>query len=590
MTLSAASSLKAPSTADLSAHVSWLVCREVCIPGKADLALPLAVASQQGPGDSGRQALFDRFRDRLPRPLPSSSHAVFGATQTGFDLALTGHPTANAEFFPLDQSQIANAAAQPVRAVDGGIEISLKRDENFRAQLTQLNGVVVLSDGTAYEIHAPPGALPAASESAGASGLLRAVALAFVGGMILNLMPCVFPVLFIKGLALVESSRHHETRIRAHGLVYALGILVSFWAVVALLLGLRAGGRHLGWGFQFQSPGFVAVMALLLFFLGLSLAGMFEIGLTVTSAGSGLAARHGYAGSFFTGVLAVIVATPCTAPFMGAAIGFALAQNAATALAVFTALGLGLAAPYLLLTLNPAWMRLLPRPGAWMEVLKQATAVPIFATVIWLVWLFASSAGFDALSALLAAFLLLAIAGWILGRWPARRVSSVFATAVIALAVATPLYTLWKFPASDANTARAASGSNHEGWQPYSRAAIEQYRAQGRPVFVDFTARWCLSCQVNERAVLDRPDVRRRLRDSGIVLVRADWTRHDADIAEALSELGRSGVPTYVLYLPQQPPLILSELLTPSIVFGALDQVQSRPKQEKQVADLTRKP
>jgi DsbC/DsbD-like thiol-disulfide interchange protein/cytochrome c biogenesis protein CcdA len=588
MTLSAASSLKVPSTAELSAHVSWLVCREVCIPGKADLALPLQVASQQGLGDPGRQALFDRFRDRLPRPLPSSSQAVFGATSTGFDLAFTGHPTANAEFFPLDQSQIANAAPQPVRSVDGGIEISLKRDENFRAQLAQLNGVVVLGDGTAYEIHAPPGPLPAASVGAGGfAALLRAVSLAFIGGMILNLMPCVFPVLFIKGLALVESSRHHETRIRAHGLVYALGILVSFWAVVALLLGLRAGGRHLGWGFQFQSPGFVAVMALLLFFLGLSLAGMFEIGLTVTSAGSGLAARHGYAGSFFTGVLAVIVATPCTAPFMGAAIGFALAQSAATAFAVFTALALGLAAPYLLLTLNPAWMRLLPRPGAWMEVLKQATAVPIFATVIWLVWLFASSAGFDALSALLAAFLLLAIAGWILGRWPARRVSSAFATAVIALAVATPLYTLWKFPASDANTARAATGSSHEGWQPYSRAAIQQYRAQGRPVFVDFTARWCLSCQVNERVVLDRPDVRRRLHDSGIVLIRADWTRHDADIAGALSELGRSGVPTYVLYLPKQPPLILSELLTPGIVFEALDQIQAHPKDRpKQVADL----
>jgi thiol:disulfide interchange protein DsbD len=470
--------------------------------------------------------------------------------------------------------------------VDGGIEISLKRDENFRAKLAQLNGVVVLSDGTAYEIHAPPGPLPAASEGAGGSALLRAVSLAFLGGMILNLMPCVFPVLFIKGLALVESSRHQHMRIRAHGLVYALGILVSFWAVVALLLGLKAGGRHLGWGFQFQSPGFVAVMALLLFFLGLSLAGMFEIGLSVTSAGSGLAARHGYAGSFFTGVLAVVVATPCTAPFMGAAIGFALAQSAATAFAVFTALALGLAAPYLLLTLHPVWMRHLPRPGAWMEVLKQATAVPIFATVIWLVWLFASSAGFDALSALLAAFLLLAIAGWILGRWPARRVPSVFATAVIVLAVATPLYSLWKFPPSDANPARGAAASNHEGWQPYSRAAIEQYRAQGRPVFVDFTARWCLSCQVNERVVLDRPDVRRRLHDSGIVLVRADWTRHDADIAGALSDLGRSGVPTYVFYLPQQPPLILSELLTPGIVFGALDQIQDHAKQEKQVADL----
>jgi len=590
MTLSAASNLKAPSTAQLNAHVNWLVCREVCIPGKADLALPLKVASPQGPGDPGRQALFDRFRSLLPQPLPPSSKVVFGPTPTGFALALTGHPTAGAEFFPLDQSQIENAAPQPVRGVDGGIEISLKRDENFHAQLAQLNGVLLLADGTAYEIHAPPGPLPALSGDTSTGGgivrLLRAASLAFLGGVILNLMPCVFPVLFIKGLALVETSRHEHMHIRAHGLVYALGILVSFWAVVAVLLGLRAGGHQLGWGFQFQSPGFVAVIALLLFFLGLSLAGMFEIGLTVTNAGSGLAAQRGYAGSFFTGVLAVIVATPCTAPFMGAAVGFALAQSAVVAFAVFTALALGLAAPYLLLTLHPAWMRYLPQPGAWMEVLKQATAVPIFATVIWLVWLFASSAGFDALSALLAAFLLLAIAGWILGRWPARRVPSVFATVVIVLAIATPLYALWKFPASDLNADRTASKSNHEGWQPYSRAAIEQYRKQGRPVFVDFTARWCLSCQVNERAVLDRPDVRRRLRDSGMVLVRADWTRHDADIAEALSELGRSGVPTYVFYLPGQPVLILPELLTPGMVFGALDQIQRYPKQEKQVADF----
>ena len=574
ITLSAASSLQAPSTAELSAHVNWLVCREVCIPGKADLALPLQVTAQKGPGDPGRQALFDHFRSLLPQPLPPTAKAIFGTTPTGFAVALTGHPAATAQFFPLDQNQILNAAPQPVRKVDGGVEISLKKDENFRTPLAQLNGVLLLGDGTAYEIHAPPGSLPASAIGGGGMlKLLRFTAFAFLGGMILNLMPCVFPVLFIKGLALVESSRHHHTKVRAHGLVYALGILVSFWAMLALLLGLRAGGRQLGWGFQFQSPGFVAVIALLLFFLGLSLAGMFEIGLTVTNTGSTLAARHGYAGSFFTGVLAMVVATPCTAPFMGAAIGFALAQNAAVAFAVFTALALGLAAPYLLLTFHPLWMRHLPRPGAWMEVLKQATAAPIFATVIWLVWLFASSAGVDALTALLAAFLLLAIAGWILGRWPARRVASAFAVSVIILAIATPLYALWRFPTVSTNTAQA-------GWQPYSRAAIEQYRAQGRPVFVDFTARWCLSCQVNERAVLNRGDVRRRLRDSGIVLVRADWTKHDEDIASALSELGRSGVPTYVFYLPGQPALVLPEVLTPSVVLGPLDQLRNHPSSQ----------
>jgi DsbC/DsbD-like thiol-disulfide interchange protein/cytochrome c biogenesis protein CcdA len=578
ITLSGGSTLKAPSTVEIPAHVDWLVCREVCIPGKADLVLPLQVTTQKSAPDPGRQALFDRFRNLLPQPLPSSSKAVFATDPNGFALALTGHPETGAEFFPLDQSQIVNAAPQPVREVNNGIIISLKKDENFRSQLAQLNGVLLLGDGSAYEIYAPPGALPegAPGTSEGALNLLRFVSLAFLGGMILNLMPCVFPVLFIKGLALVESSRHEPKRVRAHGLVYTLGILVSFWIVVALLLVLRAGGRQLGWGFQFQSPGFVAVMALLLFFLGLSLAGMFEIGLTVTNTGSSLAARSGYAGSFFTGVLAMVVATPCTAPFMGAAIGFALAQSAGSAFAVFTALALGLAAPYLLLTFHPVWMRYLPRPGAWMEVLKQATAAPIFATVIWLVWLFASSAGVDALTALLAAFLLLAIAGWILGRWPARRVASAFAITVIVLAVATPLYALWKFPAAETTTASKA------GWEPYSREAIEQYRAQGRPVFVDFTARWCLSCQVNERAVLNRGDVSRRLHNSGIVLVRADWTKHDESIASALRELGRSGVPTYVFYPPGQPALVLPEVLTPGVVLGALDQLQSRLKPTSQ--------
>jgi thiol:disulfide interchange protein len=567
MTLSTASSVQVPSTAPLSAHVNWLVCREVCIPGKADLALPLQVAATQGPVDPARQALFTRFRDRLPKPLPASAKAVFGNTPDGFALALTGQSTTGAQFFPLDQNQIANASPQPVSKVDNGVEISLKKDESFKTPLSQLDGVLVLADGTAYEIHAAPGALPAAAATgASALKLLRFIALAFIGGVILNMMPCVFPVLFIKGLSLVESSRHTHSKIRAHGLVYTLGILVSFWAVVALLLGLRAGGRQLGWGFQFQSPGFVAVMALLLFFLGLSLAGMFEIGLTVTNTGSGLAAKQGYAGSFFTGVLAMVVATPCTAPFMGAAVGFALAQSAAVAFAVFTALALGLAAPYLLLTLNPGWMQYLPRPGAWMEVLKQGTSVFIFGTVIWLVWLFASSAGVDALTALLAAFLLLAIAGWILGRWPARRVASVFAVSVIVLAVATPLYALWKFPAADDKSERASAS----GWEPYNRAAIEQYRSQGKPVFVDFTARWCLSCQVNERVVLNRADVRRGLKDSGIVLVRADWTKHDETIASALGELGRSGVPTYVVYRPGKSPLLLPEVLTPGIVLDAL--------------------
>jgi thiol:disulfide interchange protein DsbD len=387
-------------------------------------------------------------------------------------------------------------------------------------------------------------------------------------------MPCVFPVLFIKALALVQSSTAERRAMRLQGLAYTVGILVSFWIVVAVLLALRAGGKQLGWGFQFQSPVFVAMIALLLFFLGLSLAGMFEIGLSVTSAGSSLAKKHGLAGSFFTGVLAMVVATPCAAPFLGAAIGFALVQPATVAFAVFTALGVGLALPYLVLAFQPAWTRLLPKPGAWMELLKQATAVPIFGTVIWLVWVFAQLAGATALIGLLTAFLLLGIAGWVLGRWPARLPATATAVAIVVLAVVAPVYAVRTFPAPEGVAARA-SGTNVDhtrGWQPFTPDVVAQYQAQGRPVFVDFTADWCLSCQVNERVVLERPEVLSKLQDGKIALVRADWTRHDEEIARALATLGRSSVPTYALYpgTPGAPARVLPEVLTTNTVLDAL--------------------
>jgi thiol:disulfide interchange protein len=372
----------------------------------------------------------------------------------------------------------------------------------------------------------------------------------------------------------VQSSTAERRAMRVQGLAYTLGILVSFWIVVAILLGLRAGGRGLGWGFQFQSPVFVAMIAMLLFFLALSLAGMFEIGLSVTSAGSSLANKHGLAGSFFTGVLAVVVATPCAAPFLGAAIGFALVQPAVVAFAVFTALGVGLALPYLLLAFQPAWTKLLPKPGAWMEVLKQATAVPIFATVIWLVWVFTQLAGATALLGLLSAFLLLGIAGWVLGRWPARLPATATAVVILLLAVLAPVYAVRTFPAPESVAARA-SGAHVDptrSWQPFTPDVVAQYQAQGRPVFVDFTADWCLSCQVNERVVLERPEVLNKLADGKIALVRADWTRHDEDIARALATLGRSSVPTYALYpgTPGAPARVLPEVLTTNTVLDAL--------------------
>lgn len=574
--LHVAASAGSLSKVPVAADVSWLVCRQACVPGKAHLTMELPV----GPGDASASAgLFQKTFAAMPRVLPAKTKTMFTRTASGFQLAvLTGRRVAGAQFFPADQSVIANAAPQPVVLRKDGVVIGLKQDENLQGTPRALNGVVLLPDGTSYFVRAEQGTIPPPpiATSVG-SGMLRYVLFALAGGILLNLMPCVFPVLFIKALALVKSSTAERRHMRVQGLMYTLGILVSFWIVVAILLGLRAGGQQLGWGFQFQSPVFVAMIALLLFFLGLSLAGMFEIGLSVTSAGSSLAHKHGLAGSFFTGVLAMVVATPCAAPFLGAAIGFALVEPSLVAFVVFTALGIGLALPYLVLAFHPAWTRLLPKPGAWMELLKQATAVPIFATVIWLVWIFAQLAGATALLGLLTAFLLLGIAGWVLGRWPARLPATVTAVVILALAIAAPVYAVRTFAPMERPTTIIAMERvrvpDHTGaWQPFTPDVVAKYQAQGKAVFVDFTADWCLSCQVNERLVLERPEVRSGLENGKVALVRADWTRHDEEIARALASLGRSSVPTYALYpgTPGAPARLLPEVLTPGIVLDAL--------------------
>jgi thiol:disulfide interchange protein DsbD len=502
-------------------------------------------------------------------------------------------------FFPAEQDIIDNPAPQKLTPTSQGLVLDLKKDASLKSAPAQLKGVLELSGGRAFEIAALPGSsaaqttpvvagpttavppTPVAASSpapgnsplaaAPTSGfwltLLRISGFAFLGGLVLNLMPCVFPVLFLKGLALVNSGNEERRALRLHGFVYAGGILVSFWVLVTVLLGLRAAGSTLGWGFQFQSPVFLSLMAGLLFFLGLSLAGQFEIGLTLTSAGGSLAQKQGYSGSFFTGVLAVVVATPCTAPFMGAAIGYALAQPAAVTFAVFTALALGLAAPYVALTLQPAWTRILPRPGVWMEILRQAVSVPIFATVIWLAWVLARAYGAALLASLLAGFLLLAIAGWFLGRWPAKRwstaVAGLFLTAMVALCALAP---------SRLAVASEGVAAEAQGWEPYSAAALVRYQAEGRPVFIDFSASWCLSCQVNERVALNQPEVMQAFAGRNVALLKADWTRHDEAITQALTKLGRSGVPAYALYEPgQSQPQMLPEVLTPGIVLDALN-------------------
>ncbi len=571
----------APGPIHLDAKVDWLVCREVCVPGRAHLGIDLEVRSNV-PAPSGTPVgALGQALGLLPDPLPKGMRLTVKGGKTEFVFTLvTGERETDGEFYPLDPDQIANAEDQVSEPMANGLRLRVERaadpehPDRPGPLPKEIRGLIKLSDEQVYAVTAPVVAGEATAEArpgkagsaASKTTAIGGMGLAFLGGMLLNLMPCVFPVLFLKALALAQSSEEKRGRLRAHGLVYTLGILLSFWVIAGVLLVLRAGGREVGWGSQLQSPTFLAVLAMGLFLFSMSLAGQFELGLSVMSAGDALTRKQGYAEGFFTGVLATLVATPCTAPLMGAAIGFALVQPAGVTFAVFTALGLGLAFPYVLLTVQPAWMRLLPRPGAWMETLKQMTAVPLLLTVIWLTWVYgrlysgtgvAAGQGSDHIARLLVGFLLLAIAGWVLAKRPALGGATMAAVVLGVAAFATALY---------------APKDRTLVWQPYTRAALDGARAAGQPVFIDFTAAWCLSCQVNERLVLKSAEVQREFSAHGVVLIKADWTQYDVAITQELASVGRSGVPTYVLYPAGAGSVaeVLPEWLTKKVVLGAL--------------------
>jgi thiol:disulfide interchange protein DsbD len=571
----------------LDAHVTWLVCAQVCLPGKAHLGYDINVVRGPIPPAPVVGALGEAVHS-LPKSLPPTmSAAAIGDAKHIALTVHTGEREQDVEFYPFDPEVIENAAEQEVQPLPDGIRVTLQRASDSVSLPKTLHGLVELGGSDNYDVttSVTPGTVtsgltPAAKAAKRAAPsdvtALGAIGLAFLGGLLLNLMPCVFPVLFLKGLALVNSSTEEKQRARLHGLVYTLGIVVSFWAIVAVLLVLRAGGRELGWGFQLQSPGFVAVLASLMFFLALSLAGQFELGLSLTSAGGALARKQGFAGSFFTGVLATVVATPCMAPLMGAAVGFALAQPAWMTFVVFTALALGLALPYLVLSMQPQWTSILPRPGAWMETLKQLTAVPLFAWAIWLVWVYGNlygHEGTDRMTTLLACFLILAVAGWVLGRRPSQGMTSrpakwasrIAAIILIAAALALPL----RKPKPETMA-----------WQPYTPATFQAARASGKPVFIDFTADWCLSCKFNEATVLRSAAVEQKLRDDHVQLLKADWTQYDPEITHQLAAIERSGVPAYVIYPagPNSNADVLPELLTRDLVLKALDNDAKKTK------------
>jgi len=576
----------------LRVHAEWLMCRVECVPGQARLEHVVQVGPE--PKRVGNQGLWEQARNALPRSLPEVAvRAERGERHAWLRLALPAGVSAQGLYFFNEGELVDYRHPQPAQAETGDgtvvLELPLAAGVEFGEHL---RGVLVApagwpGGGTGLIVNEPwqlrtegfAVAMADGSQTTGEGiggkglsgfGLMLALAGAFAGGLILNLMPCVFPVLGIKVMGFIEQAGADRRKALGHGLLFALGVLVSFWVLAGLLLVLRAGGTETAWGFQLQSPGFVFGLAVFFLLMALSLSGVFEVGGHLIGVGSGAIARGGAGSSFLSGVLATVVATPCSGPFLGTALGVALAVPPVTSVIFFTAIALGLASPYVLLTAWPALMRRLPRPGAWMETFRQAMAFPLYATVAWLAWVLAALVDGPALLALLVGLSVIAMAAWIYGRWtgPARsnrvRRSAVAATAI--LLVGTLVYVWPREVVVDATDA-----APEVSWKVWSEAAVEAARAEGRPVYIDFTARWCFTCQTNKAVVFSSAEVRRYFKEQRVVALQADWTRRDAVIAAALQRYGRAAVPTNVVYLPgRAEPEILPELLTPGIVINAL--------------------
>ncbi len=589
-------------SARLRAAVSLLVCKDVCIPEDATLVLdlPVTAAPAKGPPDPAvARALADAPAKAALKASMALKDGRLKLAVAG--AALNGPDVSEAYFFPYDSTVIDHAKPQLVDRGPQGLTLTMTPGYAFTSGKAppSLAGALEV-DGRAYEIDARPGPPPAGAAGlgppmaragdaggggaagpgglGGLGGLLLAAGYAFLGGVILNLMPCVFPILSMKTIALA-SHADEAARPRLQGAAFMAGALATFVALAAALIAAKSAGAAVGWGFQLQSPGVVATLGLLMLLIGLNLSGVFEAGQSLQGVGAPVHAG-GAAKSFLTGALAVVVAAPCTAPFMAGAIAWALTQNEAAALAVFAALGLGFAAPFTLLSFAPGLLKRLPRPGPWMDVLKRALAFPMYGAAAWLLWVLTLQAGTTALAAALAAAVVLALGAWVYGAAQRAQVSGrrhvllygLSAAALIGAAGLAAAGLRVSSPDAARTAALGAGAAQGLKEEPFSPARLAALRQAGRPVFVNFTAAWCITCQVNERATLRSPEVAKAFARTGTTYLKADWTRRDADIAEALSGYGRAGVPLYVVYgADGSEPQILPQILTPDVVTAALE-------------------
>lgn len=569
---------KPGSMVTLTARGQWLVCKEVCIPEEGTLSLPLTISANPSAPYATVAEKFAAARAKLPTASPWPVHLA--RKDGALDLFLaaprlaSAHPK-DAQFFPLHQREIVGMAPQQMGFASDGLVLRLKPGDKLK---DSLDGVLVLTsaDGSvqALDIHATPGTVPPAKfgERGGRLGIPLAVLFALLGGIILNLMPCVLPVLAMKAFGIANKAHADKGEAAREGLAYGIGAVLSFLVLGGAVVGLRDAGQAVGWGFQLQTPIVVAGFALLIFAVGLNLSGVFEIAAGITG-GDAFTRRGGSVGAFFTGVLAVAIAAPCTAPFMAAALGFALTQTIAIALLVFLALGIGFALPFVVIALSPALLRLLPKPGLWMVRFRQALAFPMYGAAAWLLWVLTQEAGANGLVAALAAMIALAFSAWAWGvsrhatsHW--RHVGSVAVALGLLLALAALAVTGTGQGRATTSVSAAPSGIASE---PYSTARLASLRAENRPVFVDATAAWCITCLVNEKVALSGSRLREAFAKNKIAYLVADWTNRNPEITALLEAHGRSGVPLYLYYAPGAAQAkVLPQILTESAVLSAI--------------------
>ncbi|MBI4569058.1 MAG: thioredoxin family protein [Planctomycetes bacterium] len=554
----------------LRASVEWLVCKEECVPGDAELTLTLPVRAALPQPDAKWRDAFRAARARLPaRDTPWTFKAGAGEKA----IIIEGQPPEGfkqdlrrAAFFPYERERFSYGGEQVfTRAAGGAWRLTVPLDANFKGQVEAVRGVLVADPGwngpdsaRAVEVDTSLTLLAAKEET---DSLWMVLLTAFLGGILLNVMPCVLPVVAPKVIGFVKAAGEGHGAAFLHGAVFSAGVLVSFWALAGTLLIVQSAGESLGWGFQFQSPAFVAAMAALMFLIGLSLFGVFEVGGSLVGVGGQRAPSRGLTASFLNGALATVVATPCTGPFLSAALGFALAQPPVAAMLVFTALGAGMASPYLLLAAWPALLRRVPRPGAWMVTLKQAMGFLMMATVVWLLNVYVTQTDAASGTYLLGGLVVVGAGAWTLGKWGAadrsarsRWLARGFAVLLVAAGVAAPVW---------------MGAPDLIPWEPFSPKRLAELRAAGQPVFIDFTAEWCLTCKLNEAVALRGATVAREFERRGVVALKADWTKWDRVVTAALKGYGRSSVPLYVFYPRGEgaQPVFLPNPLTPGAVL-----------------------